>query len=268
MLKHWTYELFVEKADVVEKILFGGRAEASQRTQQEVDGLVKIFEQQGVGKGAKILDLCCGIGRHAIALAQRGYEVLGVDISPRFLQVAERRARELNLSDRVTFRCLDVRELHRLQGEYGGYFDAAISMFTSLGYYGEEEDVNVLRSARKLVKDRGLLVVDIANRDRIVKIFRARDIVDIGEDLVVVEERKFDALSSTDNCKWTVYKKENGNLKLLAELSYKVRLYSLHELVKVVERAGWRFVAAYGDLSLDEFVFNESRRIVLVARIT
>jgi SAM-dependent methyltransferase len=86
-------------------------------TDQEVDFLV---ERLGLAEGARILDVGCGPGRHAHALGRRGFEVVGVDISERFLALA-REATPAGLA--VSFERADARAL-----SFDSEFDAVISL--------------------------------------------------------------------------------------------------------------------------------------------
>jgi 2-polyprenyl-3-methyl-5-hydroxy-6-metoxy-1,4-benzoquinol methylase len=64
-----------------------------------------------VPKSARILDVSCGIGRHSIPLAEKGYNVLGLDLSPLFISGANRTAKAQRVSSRAKFRVADVREI-------------------------------------------------------------------------------------------------------------------------------------------------------------
>jgi 2-polyprenyl-3-methyl-5-hydroxy-6-metoxy-1,4-benzoquinol methylase len=68
-----------------------------ERAKKEVNSIVEIFHKHDVPSNGKILDLCCGIGRHAVLLVEKGYNVLGVDISP----LCIKRARLLAQSMRI-----------------------------------------------------------------------------------------------------------------------------------------------------------------------
>ena len=87
-------------------------------TEQEVEFLVDVL---GIGPGSRVLDVGCGPGRHALALAARGIEVVGVDISQRFVDLAAEQAAARGLP--ATFVRLDARAL-----PYEAEFDAVISL--------------------------------------------------------------------------------------------------------------------------------------------
>lgn len=87
-------------------------------TEQEVDFLVDVL---GLEPGARVLDVGCGPGRHALALATRGFEVVGVDISSRFVDLAAEQAADSGVP--ATFVRGDARSL-----AFDAEFDAAISL--------------------------------------------------------------------------------------------------------------------------------------------
>lgn len=87
-------------------ILFhGGRVE---KTQEQVD---RFEEFLGLRRGDKVLDQCCGIGRHSLELARRGYEVTGVDLCRGYLEKAREEAEKEGLN--VEFVREDMREFER-----------------------------------------------------------------------------------------------------------------------------------------------------------
>lgn len=98
-------------------------------TEQEVDVLIDLL---GIVPGDRVLDVGCGPGRHALALAERGFVVHGVDISERFVELASAAAGELtarldpagnSTMGSVTFEVADARRL-----DVGAGFDAVISL--------------------------------------------------------------------------------------------------------------------------------------------
>ena len=110
--KHW----FTKMADHMGPAYL--RYSFTKGTDQEVDALVSML---GISPGQRVLDVGCGPGRHSLALAERGFDVVGVDISERFVDLANDVATTNNLNAR--FQTADARDL-RMDGE----FDAVISL--------------------------------------------------------------------------------------------------------------------------------------------
>jgi SAM-dependent methyltransferase len=106
---------------------------------------------------SRILDLGCGTGGHALRLAQRGYDVTGVDRSASMIERAEEKARSVATSGAITFSRGDLLDL-----DLGATFDVALMMFAVLGYQHENRDVlAALRTARRHLRPGGLLIFDV-----------------------------------------------------------------------------------------------------------
>ena len=106
----------------------------------------------------RVLDLCCGYGRHALGLASHGYQVTGLDRDEAVIAEAESRARAALLD--VAYVVGNMRELGALPGP----FDAVINMWQSLSYFDEETNTNVLRTIHDKLASGGRLIVDMYNR--------------------------------------------------------------------------------------------------------
>ncbi len=257
-MEEWPEELFVEKADLYQLQL----EERLQRAEEEADFLVKLFQTHGIPVGARILDLCCGIGRHSVALAKRGYCAVGVDFSQKFLERARELAEEAKVQERVEFVLQDVRKIARLPLRD---FAAAICLYTSFGYYGEEEDRKLLESVRKMLQPGGIFVLDVAFREWLVRNFRPQQ-VSIRPGYLLVEEANFDLEESRTHSRWLFFLPKEGRGWVYAgEAKTSVRAYSLHELIRMFEETGWRYSGAYGGLDMSPFGL-EARRLVVVAK--
>jgi SAM-dependent methyltransferase len=105
-----------------------------------------------------LLDLCCGMGRHAIPLAARGYRVVGLDVDPRALAVGQAEGRDLQ--GRVEWRQGDMRDLSALQ--QGS--DGALLLWQSFGQFDAATNAEVLRQVRSRLRPGGRFVLDIYHR--------------------------------------------------------------------------------------------------------
>ncbi len=121
-------------------------------------GLIeRVFQTYGDGPIRSVLDLGCGTGSHAVRLAERGYEVVGVDRSDDMLESARKKASRYQNPGKTTFCQGDLRTFQVERS-----FDAVIMMFAVLGYQLDNNDVvSALRTARKHLPVGGLFIFDV-----------------------------------------------------------------------------------------------------------
>lgn len=123
----------------------------------ECDLIESIFQSYCDGAIKSVLDLGCGTGNHAIPLAARGYEVVGVDHSESMVACAR-----CKLSVNASISSLEFYEGDIRTVDLMRQFDAALMMFAVLGYQRENADVlSALRTARRHLHPDGLLILDV-----------------------------------------------------------------------------------------------------------
>jgi ubiquinone/menaquinone biosynthesis C-methylase UbiE len=203
-------------------------------------------------EGGELLDVPCGFGRHSVPLARAGYCTTGVDRSAALLDEARRRAGGERWPKWVT---ADYRELPFPDAS----FDAAINLFSSLGYLGDEEDTRVLGEIRRVLRPGARLVVELLHRDRLVRAFAEQDWRLLGEGRLLLEQRTFDAAAGVAQTTQTLIDGAGGR----ESRTFSVRVYSATELVAMLGRAGFTDARAYGDL--EGSPFGVDTRLVVVA---
>ena len=217
----------------------------------EIAGLVSFLALPPKGR---ILDLACGYGRITVPLARRGFRVTGLDMSAPLLDVGRERAAQADVS--VEWRHADMRGL---PSEWSNRFHAIISIWNSFGYFADDrENQRVLASAAQALKPGGRLLIDVSSRDRVVSTYRARD-WEARDGLVLLQERAFDPVSGLNRTGLIWH--EDGQRR---HVQLAVRLYTPTELTRLVESAGLRPIAYYGDWTGAELT-RESRHIILIA---
>jgi SAM-dependent methyltransferase len=208
---------------------------------------------------AKILDLCCGYGRHAIPLAQMGYQVTGFEISEPLYQ----KAKDFAASAGVKLNLVhgDMRKIHK---ELNKKFDAIINIFTAFGFYTKDADnQKVLNNAAKLLKKNGNFLIDLANRENVLRKWQPRQWYSTGT-TTVLEEAMFDFFSSRLEVTRTLITSDNQ--KEVSDFS--LRLYSLHEMLAMINKAGLAASAVFGDFKMNQYTVDSRRMIILAQKIS
>lgn len=218
------------------------------------DEVARIVGLLSMPAGASIVDLGCGRGRHAIPLSRRGYRVTGVDISEKMLKMARERASREDVS--VEWVREDMRVFLRPES-----FDACLSLFTSFGYFADEENEKVLWNVAKSLKKSGTLLLDLRNAQK---------------GLAGEEDHETTYKVPTGRLRLSVrFDRDAGRAYAEHELTrpdgirilsrFDVRIYSEEELAAMIERAGMRIHAVHG--SLDGAPFTRgAERMVVIAR--
>jgi SAM-dependent methyltransferase len=221
-------------------------------TRAEVEFLVG---QLGLAPGARVLDLACGHGRHAVELSARGLRVTGADISEPLLGLARERAAqrgvELDLV-RLDMRDLDARD----------EFDAVCNFASAFGYYPtEEDDSEVLRRvARSLVPGGGFLI-DTMNDQWLVRNFAPRAQRTLENGTVVLEERSFDAATRRSSGTWTLRRRDGTR----SVMRHSMRIYTCPELCAMLSDAGLAVDGVWGGVDGSP-LGPDRRRLVIRAR--
>jgi SAM-dependent methyltransferase len=224
-----------------------------EKAEKEVDFILNVLK---IPKNALILDLACGVGRHSIELAKRGYKVVGVDFKKDYINYCKEKARKLSLKN-ARFIQTDMRKL-----KFKNKFDAVISVYTSFGYFkSEEENLEALRNMAKALKKNGKFFIDVANRDFLVKHFRRIGLTKLKQGYIK-EERSFEFSTSKVNAKWTFLSKDK---RKISENKSSCRVYSYHELKNMFESVGLKVIKSFGNFKGEE-ISSDANRLILVGQ--
>jgi cyclopropane fatty-acyl-phospholipid synthase-like methyltransferase len=217
---------------------------------EEVDRIIKLLALE---KGAKILDLCCGTGRHSLELSRRGYQVVGVDLTQEYLDKAHRQAEGEGLN--VQFVISDMRRFCQIES-----FDAVINMFTAFGYFEIEADnKRVLANIHCSLRKGGTLILDTIGKEILARIFQKRDWYETNGGIFLRECKAQQNWSWIDS-RWMML--ENGKIR---EFRFGHRIYSAVEIENMLNECGFSSVNIYGDLEGADYDHN-AKRLVAVAR--
>lgn len=203
--------------------------------------------------GSTLLDVGCGMGRHAVALDEMGYRVSGVDLSEALLD----QARNHDVHERIQWLQGDMRKL-----PYGeGAFDATFNLFTSFGYFNDEDNRQVLRELRRVLRTGGTFVIDYLDADEV-----ARTLVPLSKRLdeqtgwKITEQRR---IESGEVFKTITIVTRSGEERHYEE---RVNLYGLAWFEQALAEAGLRITRIAGGYDGSDYIESESKRLIITGR--
>lgn len=221
--------------------LYQHRDEASAR--QEIDNLLSRLP---LPKSGRVLDFCCGDGRHSRALAEHGYEVVGFDLSEYLLAEAKKKTHHEN----ITYYRYDMREI-----PFEDEFDVLFNLFTSFGYFEQDaENRKVLQRMSQALKPSGHLVIDYLNPLYIEENLVPESTRE-AEGKQIVERRRIENGFVIKEISIT----EDGTTRQFFE---RVRLYHRKEMESMLESVGIDVTEIYGDYDFRPYSKDGKRMII------
>lgn len=225
------------------------------RNKDEAGELADLIEREiPKSEYSKILDMGCGRGRHSIALAERGYNVTGIDLSKQAISKAIETAKKKRISN-LHFQTGDMRR------PLDKTFDAVLNLFTTFGYFiKDEENARVIASVDNMLGSGGVFMLDYLNAYKVRK------------DLVTQENESFRDMTvhiEREIRGTMVYKTicfDGEELERPVKYQERVKLYELDWFEKNFAKYGFGIKKIYGSYNGDDFNKNESQRLLMIAR--
>ena len=202
----------------------------------------------------RVLDLCCGPGRHSILLARQGARVTAVDRNPFLLQKAKARA-ELEKLD-IEWVQADMRSFVRL-----GEFDLAISLFTSFGYFGDEENLTVLRNVFCSLAPGGFFIIDLMGKEIVAGGFAPSAVEKRPDGSIWVSTREIIDDWYRIRTHWFLIRDQK-----VTETSFDTALYSGRELADLLKKAGFNNAKLFGSLQGTPYDLTAQRLVALAQK--
>lgn len=228
----------------------------SARLAYELPFFEELFSRYGV---RRVLDAACGTGHHAIALAERGYEVVGADLSRAMIE----RAKENAVQVKVTFVEAGFGEFER---KVGGGFDALICLGNSLPHILTPEGLIKALSDMRQVVEKGVFVIQNRNYDRVWN--RKERFMPLVAHQEGEREWLFFRLIDFHEERMTfnmvIFRKEGGEWGYALE-STELRPIFSEELGSFLRQVGFREVEFYGDYRFSPYMREESDDLIAIA---
>lgn len=205
-----------------------------------------------LGPKAKILDLGCGHGRHAVELASRGHDVLGLDLVAGFLELAAKEAEARGVS--LALAHADMRAF-----QADAQFDAVVCLFDAFGFFRDEDDEQVLANAFAALVPGGHLLLDLRPRELLARIPPV-SVLDKGNGDMMVDRHHFDVETGR-----LVDRRSYVRGGRVRDVAFSVRLYTYTEMRTLLRKVGFAIAGLYGDWG-GGVASVQSTRMLILAR--
>ena len=217
------------------------------RDYSEAQGFMdNLTNYLNIPEGGKILDLACGKGRHSVYLNQLGYNVTGVDLSEK--SIAHAKQYENNA---LKF------DVHDMSKPYPDAFDAVFNLFTSFGYFEDQNcNLETIKSIKDELNDFGFGVIDFMNVDYIIDHLVAEDVKTVegidfhqkrsAKDGYIIKDIRFEAAGES------------------YEFQERVRAFTLQDFEAFFEKAGVYLLDVFGDYKLRPYHSKTSERLIMI----
>tara|TARA_B100002019_G_scaffold102137_1_gene88056 strand:+ start:99 stop:827 length:729 start_codon:yes stop_codon:yes gene_type:complete len=210
--------------------------------------LDNIIKNININNG-RILDVACGKGRHAKYLNHLGFNVTGIDLSKNSIEFANKDSNE-NLKYFVH----DMRSVFKKN-----HFDLVTNLFTSFGYFENQEDEQTtINAMSNNLKEGGLLLIDFMNVKKVISSLVTSESKEI-DGIKFLIERKYD---ENHIIKKIIIKDKDSDLNF----QEKVRALTLYDFDVMLKKANMKIVDLFGDYSLNEFNAIDSDRLIIISR--
>jgi SAM-dependent methyltransferase len=201
-------------------------------------------------KGRDVLDLCCGPGRHSVALAHKGFTVTGVDRSALFLAKAKAHATAQQVE--VEWVEKDMRQFVRPEA-----YDLMLNLQTSFGYFDNKaEDLQVLHHLYESLRSGGVFFIEMVGKEFVAKVFQPTTSQELPDGSLLVQRHEIiDDWSRVRN-EWIVVRGDKAEV-----FRFQHTLYSAQELKDRLQQSGFQRIQMWGDLDGNEYGTNAQRLV-------
>lgn len=220
------------------------------------DFIESIFKMHNL-KPFLILDLACGTGSLTIEMAKKGYDMIGVDISPDMLNCAKQKSLDF---ENILYLNQDMIEF-----ELYGTVDVIVSLMDSINYILDKRDIKkLLKNVHNYLNVGGLFIFDINTPYKFKNILKDNVFYDVSDETTYIWQNYFD--SKTNICEFdlTIFTKENNMYRRIDELHLE-RCYEIDDLKNMIDESGLKLLNIYDDLKLSKAQPN-AQRVFFVCR--
>lgn len=206
-----------------------------------------------IKKGDIVLDAACGAGRYSYLLAEKGFDVFGFDLSKNLLNIAKKNADDFSLGQK--FICADIRSFC-----VKARFNAIFNLFTSFGYFdNEEENFLFVKNSPNFLAKGGYFVIDFLNSNYVIK------------NLIPVSQKNINGKTITEK-RSIIRNRVMKEIEVLSDESVynfreSVALYSYDKILSKFEDSGYELIKLLGDYKGSKFDKDISERFIGIFKL-
>lgn len=220
--------------------------------------LAGLLKEHGVEEGL-VLDLGCGTGSLTELLADKGYDMIGIDYSEEMLDLAMEKKYESGKD--ILYLCQDMREF-----ELYGTVAAVVSICDCMNYITEPEDLTeVFRLVNNYLDPGGIFIFDLNTEYKYAEVMGECTIAEDRDDSSFIWENQYEPEEKINIYDLSIFVKEEEDLYRKYHETHYQRAYSMAEVKKSIEESGMEFLAAYDAFTKDA-PKADSERIYVIAR--
>lgn len=221
------------------------------------DYVQKLLKKFHIEEGL-LLELGCGTGSMTRRLADRGFDMIGIDNSEEMLSIARDKSSE---GYEILYLCQDMREF-----ELYGTVAAVVSVCDSMNYIlTEEELLQVFRLVNNYLDPGGLFIFDLDTQYMYQEVLGDQTIAENREEGSFIWENSFYEEEQMNEVTLTIFVPETEELYRKYEEVHYRRAYSLDKVKQLLKEAGMEFIAVYDMLTEDE-PKADCERVYVIAR--
>lgn len=225
-------------------------------TEKEAKFLISIFKKYLNKDSGKVLDCCCGVGRHSYILAQNSFEVTGVDFSEDQISNAKR----IHAHPSIDYKNMDVRNLCLADKDY----DMSCCMWTTYNYLSLDSDLKkFIYSNYCHQKKGGILVLDSKNIPRLEPHRLYNRYTEKANFKMEIMINKY-VYNNIQNSQYFLFINDSGEKKFFFDDEF-VRFYTIEELNKIID-GYYEIIDVYGDFDMNEYDEKTSNRFITILR--
>jgi len=225
------------------------------RNQEEAKVLINLIQRNsGLKPGARILDVCCGAGRHSVEFAKRGYSVLGIDISEYLIKKAKENLKsEKEKYLNAGFEIADMRNFN-----FNKFFDVTTNLFSSFGYFDNDiENFIVFENIYLSLKKKGIFIFDFLNASYLKKNLIPISKAKAGNKTIIQKRSIING--------FVVKHIFVDKIKNEPDFQERLRLYPENRLIEELKNHKFKINLIFGDYFGNKFQKNKSERLIIFA---